>query len=695
MVNSINTNIAAYYAQQNIAVASKAVSLSVARLSSGNRIINASDDIAALAISTSLATSVSSLRTALINAAQGSSLLQVADGALSQISGILQRQKAIAAQAGSGSLSSTERAFLNQEFQALTSEIDRIKDSTNFNNVKLIDGSQAGSVGVFSNTATGTSVDIAGTAAILTFLTAVPADGDTVTIGGVTVTFTTSAPGTSGAVGKVTIGSSITNTASNLAAFLNELKDPRLANLYFENNAATLEVRYTGGDLAGTLSLTVSSNPTTAANLTAANLQINPSTVSTGLDANRTSYVGEVTGSLLVTGSSTAQTAGAPIVLQDIRDNAAFVGQIGEGGIGTFSAIYSGSGAAIFEIQVGNITYTSASTTLVNAGSVVTATFTGRNAFGVAEGGTFALNFNGSALVTLVDLVSQVDADRIAQQLNDSLSGVTFLQNRDITSFVNGEVVQLGGQDVANLVGFTADFQSGNFDSINVSSIKITAPTTGGTDAVFEAIIDGELYRSASGIGNQIGEAKVIALQNVNDPTKVLTFVTGATNIASSSTVTLDLSTQDKADAVAAALENAFGIAEGGAGLSFQVGSASDDTLNVTIGDASTDNLFGGVSLNVLTQEDAATASAAVSAAIATVTSLRANVGALQSRFNFAAANTSVALQNQDAARSELADVDIAAEATSYATQQVKQQAGISVLAQANQQLQSLLKLIG
>jgi len=140
MINSINTNIAAYYAQQNINIAGNNTSLSVARLSSGNRIVKASDDVASLAAGTSLATNVNTLKVALTNASQGSSLLQVADGALAQIITILQRQKAISVQAGSGSLSNSDRAFLNQEFQQLTAEIDQISGGTNFNGVQLING---------------------------------------------------------------------------------------------------------------------------------------------------------------------------------------------------------------------------------------------------------------------------------------------------------------------------------------------------------------------------------------------------------------------------------------------------------------------------------------------------------------------------------------------------------------------------
>ena len=76
MSTSIHTNLAAYYAQANIAIASQLAQSSVARLSSGNAIVAASDNVAALATGTSLATQVSALKTALTNASQGGSLLQ-------------------------------------------------------------------------------------------------------------------------------------------------------------------------------------------------------------------------------------------------------------------------------------------------------------------------------------------------------------------------------------------------------------------------------------------------------------------------------------------------------------------------------------------------------------------------------------------------------------------------------------------
>lgn len=156
-IQSITSNIAAFSAQGNIGIASSKASASIGRLSSGNRINKASDDVAGLAVGTALRTKVTTLRTALANASQGSSLLQVADGALGQIVDILQRQKAIAVQASSGQLTDANRSLLNQEFTSLTAEVDRIASGTNFNGVNLL----AGGLGTTGRLATTNAIAIA------------------------------------------------------------------------------------------------------------------------------------------------------------------------------------------------------------------------------------------------------------------------------------------------------------------------------------------------------------------------------------------------------------------------------------------------------------------------------------------------------------------------------------------------------
>lgn len=152
---TLNTNISAMTAQRNLGTSSARSASSLSKLSSGSRVPSAKDDAAALAVGTGLRADVAAFRTAQMNAQQGSALLQVADGGFSQISDILIRMKTLASQAQSGQISNTERGFLNTEYTALNSEIDRIAATTEFNSTKLLGGS---STVVLSNAAIGTNI---------------------------------------------------------------------------------------------------------------------------------------------------------------------------------------------------------------------------------------------------------------------------------------------------------------------------------------------------------------------------------------------------------------------------------------------------------------------------------------------------------------------------------------------------------
>jgi flagellin len=115
---------------------------SLAKLSSGTRVVSARDDAASMAIGSRLQSQVQALRQASVNAGQAVSMLQIADGAMSKSSDVLIRMKTLAVQAGSGQISDTERGMLNAEYQLLVSELSRIAASTEFNGSQLCNGSQ-------------------------------------------------------------------------------------------------------------------------------------------------------------------------------------------------------------------------------------------------------------------------------------------------------------------------------------------------------------------------------------------------------------------------------------------------------------------------------------------------------------------------------------------------------------------------
>lgn len=137
----VNNNPASIAAQRNLTVSTNALQRSVERLSSGLRITRAADDAAGLGLSESLRAQIRSINQATRNASDGISLTQIADGAAATIGSLLARMRELASQASSGTVGSTERSYIDQEFIALRSEIDRIAQTTEFNGQALTSGS--------------------------------------------------------------------------------------------------------------------------------------------------------------------------------------------------------------------------------------------------------------------------------------------------------------------------------------------------------------------------------------------------------------------------------------------------------------------------------------------------------------------------------------------------------------------------
>lgn len=919
-LNSINTNIAAMSAQGNIGLASSKASTAIAQLSSGNRLVSAATDVAALSTGTSLRTAVTTLRRALINTSQGSSLLQVADGALSQVTDILQRQKAIAVQASSGALGASERGFLNQEFQNLTKEIDRLASQTNFNGVSLLNGGLSDTVAVKE---TSTLSDKA--SASITFSANIVA-AKALVLNGTTVTEGTT----------FTKGADIGSTLDNMVTALNSSSDAGLSKATYARNGNSLVITAKAGgsigetykinsDLAtstmlsatgagtgariGVISgqydrqvvatvsginlastsvdstggavdslaagaITGSGNANTSVtlatvvagdSLAAVVGRVNANTGTTGVSAQIGGYSGNY--SLIFTraynaaseGTSTlaptgAALAGASLVTStDALDSVAALNggtdtglgygrnsvsgtvgndlvtglaqskakvtiafpdiangdlltsanfgttrtvQISDGvqaikfgfvnqaptspnevQIGTtekdtldnlaaainnykgygdvnytfdqFSARREGNSVILERNDVGNVlnkTGTAATVTVsgptgtstlgtfgngsqtggVDVSGVTNADFTGQVSgfkatftgtndtanltltvgkntytasavdttptsstnlvrFTSQDGGGFFDVYLGQNKGTAVN--SQADANTFADRMSAAFSSLNFSQNRNVSSYQGNAPIVTNGTVTGSLIGTSVDLKTTDFSNVKIDSIKVLAPSGSNLNGSISISVNGETFQTAADVGSKLGKNSTFTLTSTQDANKSITFHTGDTGI--------DFSTKDKADAFQSALKTAFGVGNGSGNLLFQVGTTTSDTLSVAIGNVSTDTLFQGNQIDVLTQTNALAASDALDSAIKTVTSVRADVGALQSRFDFASANIQSSIQNQDAARGSLLDTDVAATATEYATAQVQLQAGIAVLAQANQLPQNLLKLIG
>jgi flagellin len=563
MTNTINTNIAALSAQLNISTASNAAAKNVAQLSSGNRIIQASDDVTALAIGTSLGTQVSALQTAATNAAQGNSLLQVADGALAQIQTILQQMQSVASQAQSGSLTDTDRGFLNQQFQALSSEIDSLAKSTTFNGVTLLDGSIA----------TG---------------------------------------GSNNPLRDATIGTITANAASTVTGF-----------------TATADITKFNG-------LVLDSNT-----------------------MNDTAFIGDLSQAVITATGTTDNTTNP----------------------------YSVSLALNGSLWTGVLAVDATGLTLDNGTSKFNFSLTGALA-----AGTTAASF-ATELRTGFSGATSYAIHKVATTLATDSSG-NDIAGSAITS------TSTAGTLLDGFSGSNVTMQSTLFDGKSLPPISNFSATGTGTGTIFSVTIEGTTYSTA---GTVTGGTTLDTATFNGAGAGILTFYKKG-DTSTNSTLTLNLAgitasaridTADNVQHVVDALNGAFGTGGSSGGLSFQLGTTADSNVTVNIGNSQTSGLFSGATLDVSTQGDATTAATTVQAALDTITATRASVGALESRFNFATAAIQSSVQNVQAAQSTELDTDIAATSTQFATNQVKLQAGISVLAQANQQLQALLKLIG
>lgn len=579
---SINSNSAALFAQRNLNLSSTESENSIARLSSGQRIIAAKDDVAGLSVGTILSTTISTLKTAQTSTSQAQSMLAIADGGLKNVGDILQRQKALAVQANTGSLSDNERGFLNQEFQNLTSEIDRIVTNTNLNGVNLIDGSLR------------KTSDLEVAAA-----TAVEAKGD---LGSLALTSDSTF--------------TVTGTDQDLIGSMSNAK---------------VDVKFTADRDGDT---NTADDPGLHIYLT-----INNERYSTATD------------------SGFDYSSDRTVTLQNHTDSTKTIA---------------------FKLKAAPNVANNASPPVLNSDAI----------------------------------------DTLARNIESDISGMTVYQTRTASNSVpdNGlpaakfDNTILKGMDNGDFTFISSKFDTTEGKAPSIEGFRVTAEVPAdGIDGKIEVTIDGTVFETGLGIFDDNGadlikEGNVI-LTSKDDNNETLTINfgdlenTSNTGNNSNPTSVVGIDTKEKASSLEDALNTLFSVGAKG-GADFQVGTVSSDKISVTINDSSTKAIYknneGSVeNLDISTSTGAIVASEVLDNAINTITSLRADVGALQSRFEFASSNLASSIQNSSAARADFLDVDVAAESTNFAASQVRLQASVSVLAQANQLPQNLLKLIG
>ena len=634
MALNIISNYAANVAQRNLRTSEAAASNSIAKLSSGSRVNSARDDAASLAIGSRLRAEVAALKTASVNAAQAGSLLQIADGALATQADILIRLKELAVQASSGQFSSIERGVLDSEFQALSEELTRISQDTEFNGTKLIAG------------------------------------------GASTATVQNAATNFGDAGNGFTISVDPTKVADNTAF-----------RLSFDNVTAVAQVS----------TITYATNPTIGESFT-----VNVTDNTAGAT---------YTATFVATAATVANvTAGITAALNNVVGNTVTAVDSG-GGVVTLTADTAGNAFSV-TLSTNSATTTEAfATTTANVvgGEFLSLTNLTNGAKetidvapiidGVASAGA-GLNLiqTETAKVSFASLGVDVTLDANFDRLTDNITTGTIA---DAGANLTGEVVVNdlnGGVSNAALTALLAlgssvyDPATGNLTlTLTDGGATLTASATG-----VRLGVNGGAFGAVSAATADLVSATSRTIEvavDVNGQAVQIAQIS-ASAIVSTATSTLVINVGELAfgaDVVAGSSTQSF---------SFKVGSGSDtyDSLafSVSASSAASLGVLGtsqGGSIGITTAALADTASAAVSAAIDTLNQTRSDIGAAQNRLTFASANLSSAIENAEAARSGLLDLDVAAEITTFTSKQILVQTGVSTLAQANQLPQNLLRL--
>ena len=308
MPSVINTNVSSLLSQNALSKNSTALQNSMERLSTGVRINSAKDDAAGLAITTRMTSEIRGLNAAVRNANDGISVAQTAEGSLGEITNILQRLRELAVQSANSSNNSTDRSFLDTEAQQLIAETNRIGSQTNFNGIKLLNGSfssqnfqvgakegeviafnsiadsRASALGSHSLSTAGSKMGIVLATSIASFTEAV--NGVAAAVAGTGFKLQTDQGGTSSNIlyavnsGADVIAAAI-NTAANASGITATAKNSATLNSF--SAAGTVAFSLKGG--TGTAA-TINATITTTSDLSALAAAINGATGTTGITAS-------------------------------------------------------------------------------------------------------------------------------------------------------------------------------------------------------------------------------------------------------------------------------------------------------------------------------------------------------------------------------------------------------------------------
>ena len=571
----VRSNIMAVNSQRQLGMNNSQVSKALEKLSSGYRINRAGDDASGLAISEKMKSQIKGLDTASLNAQDGISLVQTAEGALTEVHNMLNRMTELATRSANGINEDLNRESLQLEVDKLQEEIDRISQSTNFNGIKLLDGSLGGgNVSANGTTFTGANDVSKFSAAEVTGAAA-----------GISFTAVTSA--------------SATET--------------------FVIDGQKLEIDWSKGDAKKFLESINSVDGSTTAIATEAGKEW--ANKLTELFNNQIQEQG-------LKGSVKVSFDGTNFSLKSEN----------KGSDSEFS--FSGSTLTEAEKSLGSLLFGGSTTAGDPITSIISKAGNEYNGDTIAANSQFQMNINGTKVaVTVVTQITKTSSLTTVNMSTVATNLQTDIRNA-VTAYNTAMGLQAGVYDKASgLTGLTA------------SDFTVETADDGGFLIKYNGEVEDVTFSF-----NDVGEKDI---------------------------------------ASALGLANGSSMAGGNRGLMLQIGDTADSFNQIAVSVANMSSLGIGVaSVDISSREGAASAIDTIRDAIDKVSEQRAILGATQNRLEYTINNLDTASENLQSANSRIRDTDMAKMMMEYTKVNVLTQSAQAMLAQANQQPQSVLQLL-
>ena len=747
MANVINTNISSLNAQRNLSTSQSSLATSLQRLSTGLRINSAKDDAAGQAISTRMTAQISGMQQASRNANDGISMSQTAEGAMGSINDILLRMRDLSVQSSNGTNGTAERETIQNEVTQLYEEIDRISGSTDFNGIKLLDGSaKSNSFQIGANAGQTISFGIKEVSTKSMNLSgSAPATGD-VSSGRITDSSATgldklsnaslSINGTAIKFDSKDLGTDDNRSASEVVKAINGSTSTTGVTAS-ASNVVKGTAAGTGVLAAGDLTITVQNADGTAGK----EIDIAASKNMDELVANINAQVGGITAALDDKGVLTlSNDTGAAITIKAKTEAVATAA-----GLDSATAQKDEDNAVVGATYNGYISLSGQNGTEIKLAGEDLAKF-GFNA------STGSGKLSGSSAI----VGEQTDANKAVEQLNKlgggaaitstdkvKINGVELNQDAFNSAFtaaekaqaINNLTAQTGVKATASTDAFvdlsaaadgdkyaingrtytlndddlTPDTGKGTTEEQLVKEIQdaFAAGTSGGVNAQIDAK-SGKVHLFSS-TGQDIvigGDPSAVAAHAVDPDDATATVNTGTISISTAADSAGEvLNTAKPGDpdtdpttpeASAIAVRGKISLAsESGSPIKLEDGNGGTGLAKLGLVEqgGSADPILGG-KLDVSTAKGAQDAIGRIDKAISFIAEQRSNMGAVQNRLSTTISNLATATENASSARSRIQDTDFATETANMTRGQILQQAGTAMLAQANSLPNGVLSLL-